>query len=84
MAEPDNLVLEILKELRADLRELRQEMRAELCEVRAEIRAGFERVDVLEIKFDGLTHAVMSGFGGIVHELKDLNARVTMLEAERA
>ena len=73
MAEPDNLVLEILKELRAELRELRQE-----------VRAGFERVDVLEIKFDGLTHVVMSGFGGIVHELKDLNARMTMLEAERA
>lgn len=73
MAEPDNLVLEILKELRAELRELREE-----------VRAGFERVDVLEIKFDGLTHAVMSGFGGIVHELKDLNARVTMLQAERA
>jgi hypothetical protein len=26
----------------------------------------------------------VSGFGAIVHELKDLNQRVTLLEAERA
>jgi hypothetical protein len=50
MAEPDNLVLDILKELRAELRDQRTELR----DLRQEMREGFERVDVLEIKLDGL------------------------------
>jgi hypothetical protein len=73
MAEPESVVLDVLKELRGEMRIMRQEM-----------RDGFDRIDTLEIKLDGLTHAMVSGFGAIVHELKDLNQRVTLLEAERA
>jgi len=73
MAEPDNLVLELLREIRADVQE-----------IRVELRALTERVDTLEIKLDGLTHAVIAGFGSVVHELNDLKQRVGRLETERA
>lgn len=73
MAEPDDLVLELLREIRAEVRE-----------IRTELKALTERVDTLEIKLDGLTHAVIAGFGSVVHELDDLKKRVGRLETERA
>jgi hypothetical protein len=84
MAEPDNLVLEILRELREAVK--RVDSKIDGLERKMDIRftALEDRVDVLEIKLDGLTHALVSGFGAIVHDLKDLNKRVTLLEAERA
>ena len=77
MTEPENLVLEILKEVRGKIDALERKMDGRFTVLE-------DRIDVLEIKFDGLSHAMVSGFGAIVHELKDLNKRVMLLEAERA
>jgi polyhydroxyalkanoate synthesis regulator phasin len=88
MAEPDNLVLEILKEIRSKIDAVDRKLDAKIDGLERKMDSRFtaleDRVDVLEIKLDGLTHALVSGFGAIVHDLKDLNKRVTLLEAERA
>jgi hypothetical protein len=73
MADPENMTFEVLKDIRADMREMRDDMR------RIE-----SKVDDVEIKLDGLTHAVIAGFGSIVHELDALKERVGRLESERA
>lgn len=80
MAEPQDMVLEILKEVRADFRRLE----GKVDRVDAKAEALIEKVDDLEIKLDGLTHAVIAGFGSLVHELDIIKTRVTGLEAERA
>ncbi|HJW77510.1 MAG: hypothetical protein ACJ8DU_20230 [Microvirga sp.] len=72
MADPENMTFEILKDIRADMREMRDDMR------RVE-----SKVDDVEIKLDGLTHAVIAGFGSIVHELDEIKTRVSRLETER-
>ena len=78
MAEADNtLMLEILKDLHGEMREGFQRVESRLISLE-------DRVDTLEIKLDGLTHAVLSGFGSLVRELKDVEKRMTLLEAERA
>jgi hypothetical protein len=77
MVEPNDMVLEILKDLRAETREGFRRVEARLTSLE-------DRVDTLEIRLDGLSHAMMSGFGSIVRELKDINGRLAALEAERA
>ena len=72
MADPENMTFEILNDIRADVREMRDDMR------RVE-----SKVDDVEIKLDGLTHAVIAGFGSIVHELDEIKTRVSRLETER-
>jgi hypothetical protein len=84
MAEPDNLVLEILKELREAVKRVDSKIDGLECKMDSRFTVLGDRVDVLKIKLDGLTHALVSGFGAIVLDLKDLNKRVTLLEAERA
>jgi hypothetical protein len=73
MADPDNITLEHLRAIRADLGEVKQR-----------ISTLESRMDSFETKLDGLTHAVMSGFGAMVHSLDSLNARLSRLERERA
>jgi predicted nucleic acid-binding Zn-ribbon protein len=84
MAEPDNLVLEILKELRTEMREGFQRTDARFEALERRFVSLEDRIDRLEIKLDGLTHAMLSGFGSIVRELKDLDKRMTTLEAVHA
>ena len=80
MAEPDSVTLEVLKDVRSDMREMRNDVRR----VESKVDTLAERVDDVETKLDGLTHAVIAGFGSIVHELEALNNRVGRLESERA
>jgi hypothetical protein len=84
MAEPDNLVLEILKELRETVKRLASKIDGLERKMDSRFTVLGDRVDRLKIKLDGLTHALVSGFGAIVLDLKDLNKRVTLLKAERA
>ena len=77
MAEPQDLVLEVLKEIRADMRRLE-------TKVDSGFQAVNERLGDQEIKLDGLTHAVIAGFGSLVHEIDALKERVSGLEREPA
>ena len=73
MAEPDNIVLEHLRAIRAELGEIKQR-----------ISTLENRMESFETKLDGFSHIVMSGFGGMVHSPESLNARLSRLERERA
>ncbi len=77
MTEPENLMLHLL-------REIRTEQDRALQEIRGDIRELTERIVTIEIKLDGLTHAVVAGFGSLVHELDGVKQRVGRLEAEKA
>ena len=77
MAEPDNIILEHLRGIRAQIEQLDRKFEQKFDGLT-------ERVDTLEIKLDGLTHAVIAGFGSVVHELDALKERVGRLESERA
>lgn len=77
MAEAQDMVLEVLKEIRRDMADgFRQ--------VNTKVDALSERAEDVETKLDGLTHAVIAGFGSLVHELDDIKTRVGRLERERA
>ncbi|KAA2242055.1 hypothetical protein [Salinarimonas soli] len=73
MTEPENLTLQLLREIRGEIGALR-----------GDVRGMSERLDTVEIKLDGLTHAVVAGFGSLVHELDAVKERVGRLEAEKA
>ena len=77
MVEPDNIMLEHLRAIRT-----------KLDQVEAKFDGRFdaltERMDGLELRLDGLTHAVIAGFGSVVHKLDAIKERVTRLETERA
>lgn len=73
MTELENLTLQLLREIRGEIGGLR-----------GEVRELSERIDTIEIKLDGLTHAVVAGFGSLVHELDAVKERVGRLEAEKA
>lgn len=73
MTEPENLTLQLLREIRGEIGGLH-----------ADVRGLTERIDTLEIKLDGLTHAVVGGFGSLVHEPDGVKQRVGRLEAEKA
>jgi hypothetical protein len=72
MVEPDNIVLEHLRAIRAKLDDMDRE-----------IGAISNHVAEIELRLSGLTHAVLSGFGSIVSRLDLLDARVSRLERER-
>ena len=80
MAEPQDMVLEVLKDIRADMRRLETKVDANT----AELVAHGGRFDDLGTKLDGLTHAVIAGFGSLVHEIDGLKERVSRLEREPA
>jgi predicted nucleic acid-binding Zn-ribbon protein len=80
MAEPESVTLEVLKDIRGDMREMRGDVRR----VESKLDTLAEHIDDVETKLDGLTHAVIAGFGSIVHELDALKDRVGRLETERA
>lgn len=75
MADPDNIVLEHLRSIRADLAEVKQQLAS---------KAEAAQVADLERKLDGLTHVVVSSLGALVRSFESLDRRVSRLEHEHA
>lgn len=73
MAEPDDIVLELLRAIRADMTEVKGQV--------GELR---DRMEGVETRLDGLTHVTMAGCGSVVHRLDAIEMRVSRLERERA
>ena len=80
MAEPENLVLEHLRAIRGSIEQL--ERKVDRLEIRLEHVE--ERLDGIDTRMTGLTHAVMAGFGALVHRLDDHERRIARIEAGRA
>ena len=81
MAEPDNIVLEHLRAIRADLGEVKQRIAA--VEQTLESKAEASQVTDVDRKLDGLTHVVISSLGSLVRSFESLDKRVSRLERER-
>jgi len=79
MAELDNIVLE---HLRALLAEVRQEIAAQGHKL--DTKAETAQVADVERKLDGLTHVVVSSVGSLVRSFESLDRRVSRLEHEHA
>jgi phage shock protein A len=80
MAEPDNIVLEHLRAIRADLGEVKQRIAA--VEQTLESKAEASQVTDVDRKLDGLTHVVISSVGSLVRSFESLDQRVSRLEHE--
>ena len=74
MAEPDNIVLEHLRAIRAELGEIKQELAG---------KANAAQLAELDRHVKGLSHLVLSGFGSVVQGLESIDQRVSRLEHER-
>jgi hypothetical protein len=81
MAEPDNIVLEHLRAIGADLGEVKQRITA--VEQALESKAEASQVADVDRKLDGLTHVVISSLGSLVRSFESLDKRVSRLERER-
>ncbi len=80
MAEPDNIVLEHLRAIRADLGEVKQRIAA--VEQTLESKAEASQVTDVDRKLDGLTHVVISSVGSLVRSFESLDQRVSRLAHE--
>ncbi len=83
-SEPENLILTILREVRAEIGELRTEMHGrmdrleiELAELRAEVREG-------RTALNGLSYLVNLQAGDTRAALGNVNERLDRLERQRA
>jgi hypothetical protein len=74
MAEPDNIVLEHLRAIRAELGEIKRDLAG---------KANAAQVAELDRNLTGLSHLVLSGFGSVVQRLESIDQRVSGLERER-
>jgi len=81
MVDPDNIVLEHLRGIRAKLDDV--ERKLEGLDRKVDTKADAAQFADLELKLDGLTHMIVSSFGAVVHRLDSIDARVSRLERER-
>jgi hypothetical protein len=80
MADPDNLVLSNLREMRAETAAFRSETTARFDAIDKRFDAVEARLDAVETKTDGLAVLLASAFGHLTHEITALSARVDALE----
>ena len=81
--EVANLVLEILREIRADL----ASARADMDGLRSEMRSGFAAADArmngIESEMRGIHYIMSASVGSLVGEVQDHEARIVRLETLR-
>ena len=74
MVDPDNIILEHLRAIRAELAEVKRDLAT---------RASAAQLADLDRNLTGLSHLVLSGFGSVVQRLESIDQRVSRLEHER-
>ena len=84
MADPENLVLSILREMRSEMSEFRHFVESRFDSVDRRFDGVEMRLDSVETKTDGLAILRASAFGHLSHEVSGLNARVDALDSTRA
>jgi cell division protein ZapA (FtsZ GTPase activity inhibitor) len=90
MAEPENLVLELLREMRADVRNVRDEQKEDIRGVRNAVDSILLRLDYFEEQVEMLRESTMTALGFAVDaserkkkietQLAELRERVERLE----
>ncbi|TGE01466.1 hypothetical protein [Methylobacterium nonmethylotrophicum] len=84
MAEPENVVLEHLRAIRGSIEPLERRVGQPEARVESKFEQVEERRDGIGTRMTGLTHAVMAGFGALVHRPDDHERRIARIEVERA
>ena len=82
--ETDNLVLDLLRGLRADMDGLRREIfsvKQDVAALRTEMQERFEGV---ETQLEGVRYVLVASVGSIATDLKDHEARIAALEGTSA
>ena len=83
MAEPENLVLSILREMRGEISEFRKSVDTRFDSVDGRFDAVEARLEAVETKTDGLAVLLASAFGQLSHDVSALSERVDALEPAR-
>ena len=82
--ETENLVLELLRGMRADMDGLRRDIAAvkqDVQDLRTEVN---ERFETVETQLEGIRYVVVASVGSIATDLKEHDARITALDGARA
>jgi chromosome segregation ATPase len=83
--EPKNVTLEVLKDIRQELRETRTELKAEIRETRTDLKAEIHetnaRVDTLANRADALADRMVDSEIRVVTAVTDLHGTVRELVA---
>lgn len=74
MGDPENIILEHLRAIRAELAEVKRDLAT---------KASAAQMAELDRNLTGLSHLVLSGFGSVVQWLESIDQRVSGLERER-
>lgn len=90
MAEPENLVLELLREMRADIRSVRDEQKEDIRGLRSVVDSILLRLDYFEERVEMLRESTMTALGFAVDaserkkkietQIAELRERVERLE----
>ncbi|WP_166145025.1 hypothetical protein [Methylosinus sp. RM1] len=90
MAEPENLVLELLREMRADIRGVRDEQKEDIRGLRSVVDSILLRLDYFEERVEMLRESTMTALGFAVDaserkkkietQIAELRERVERLE----
>ena len=77
--ETENLVLELLRGMRADMAGIRDQ----IGKVRDETAAIRERLDAIETQMEGWRYVFVATTGSLVTDMKDHDTRIAALEGAR-
>ncbi len=78
--ESENLVLELLRGLRADMGRLRDD----IGKVRDETAAIRDRLEAIETQLEGWRYVFVATTGSLVTDMKDHETRIAVLEGTSA
>jgi hypothetical protein len=81
MAEPDNLILSILREMRAEMSAFRGDVDRRFDVVDRRFDAVDERLDSVETKTDGIAVLLASVVGHFSHEVQELRVRLDRIDS---
>ena len=80
MAEPENLILSILREMRAEAASFRSEMNEFRVDVNRRFDGVDERLDSVETKTDGIA-VLLASVGHFSHEVQELRVRLDRIDS---
>lgn len=83
-AETENLVLELLRGLRADMDGSRRDIVAVKQDVQDLRTEMMEKLEAVETQLEGLRYVVIASVGSLVTDMKDHEVRIAALEGARA
>ena len=79
-AETENLVLELLRGMRAEIAAFRAETEKHFTAIEARLGTIEDRVEAIETQLEGIRYVLVASVGSIATDLKDHETRIVALE----